>query len=106
MRRVARVLLVACVAAVALVLLPAEATAQEPIHVEIDWLTLVRTTSTVPTLQVVVNPLIRPESPIHDQVFASLEALQAEFVRFVYVNCVSAFNGQFRARLLTSSVVR
>jgi hypothetical protein len=37
----------------------------------------------LPTLQVVTNPLLLRSSPIHDQAFASLKALGAQFVRFV-----------------------
>jgi len=38
---------------------------------------------TVPTLQVVVNPPLRPASPIHNNAWESLRALQADYVRFV-----------------------
>ena len=33
--------------------------------------------------QVVVNPLLRRESPVHDAMFESLAALQADYVRYV-----------------------
>jgi hypothetical protein len=59
----------------------AAATTTQPLSV--NWNNVARVSKTTPTLQVVVNPLIRPESPIHDNVFAELSALQADFVRFV-----------------------
>ncbi|HEY7210035.1 MAG TPA: glycosyl hydrolase family 39 [Bryobacteraceae bacterium] len=38
---------------------------------------------TLPTLQVVVNPPLRPGSPIHDRVYADLAKLGADYVRYV-----------------------
>jgi hypothetical protein len=49
----------------------------------IDWTQIARVSQTTPTLQVVVNALIRRESPIHDNVFGELRALGADYVRFV-----------------------
>eukprot|EP01116_Phalansterium_solitarium_P019019 TRINITY_DN5199_c0_g1_i1.p1 TRINITY_DN5199_c0_g1~~TRINITY_DN5199_c0_g1_i1.p1 ORF type:complete len:580 (+),score=185.42 TRINITY_DN5199_c0_g1_i1:19-1758(+) len=51
--------------------------------VSIDWSSVVRTSQTTPALQVVVNPMIRRGSPIHDNVFANLKKLGADYVRFV-----------------------
>jgi hypothetical protein len=49
----------------------------------VDWdKTLVVSRST-PTLQVVVNPMTAPGSPIHDGTFAALKALGADYVRYV-----------------------
>ena len=49
----------------------------------IDWNKVVREMITIPTLQVVVNPLLRRGSPIHDRAFEELRKLGAEYVRFV-----------------------
>jgi hypothetical protein len=55
-------------------------TSQPPV---IDWSKTLRTMNTTPSLQVVVNPLLRRSSPIHDRVFAELRLLGADYVRFV-----------------------
>lgn len=49
----------------------------------IDWNKILRERTTTPTLQVVVNPLLRRGSPIHDRAFAGLRGLSADYVRFV-----------------------
>ena len=51
--------------------------------VTINWDNVARVTKTTPTLQMVVNPLIERDSPIHDNVFSELKALNADYVRFV-----------------------
>jgi len=51
--------------------------------VTVDWSRSSGQLKTVPTLQVVVNPLLRRESPIHDAAFAALKDLGADYVRFV-----------------------
>ncbi len=56
----------ACVALAAAV-----AAAQPTNNVTVDWATVVRQLATKPTLQVVVNPLITRESPVHDAIFES-----------------------------------
>ena len=40
-------------------------------------------TKTTPTLQVVVNPPLRPGMPIHDRAYAELKGLGADYVRYV-----------------------
>lgn len=55
----------------------------DPNTVKVDWSKVVRETKTTPTLQVVVNPPLRRGSPIHDNAFASLRDMQADYVRFV-----------------------
>jgi hypothetical protein len=50
---------------------------------KIDWNKITRESRTVPTLQVVVNPPLRPGSPIHDRVYAELKRLGADYVRYV-----------------------
>lgn len=52
-------------------------------HIIINWSQTIRVSRSIPTLQVVVNPLLRRGSPIHDQVFADLRKLGAENVRYV-----------------------
>eukprot|EP01084_Bolivina_argentea_P058521 106854_1 len=52
-------------------------------QVSIDWSTVIATSKTTTTLQVVVNALLTRQSPIHDQTFESLGNLNADFIRFV-----------------------
>lgn len=51
--------------------------------VSVDWNEVEKTSKVTPTLQVVVNPLLRRGSKIHDRVFAELGKLGAEYVRYV-----------------------
>ena len=55
----------------------------KPNIVTIDWNKTVIVSKSTPTLQVVVNPMTRPGSPIHDQTFAALKSLGADYVRYV-----------------------
>ena len=53
-------------------------------NVVVDWNTQIGVSQTTPTIQVVVNPLLRRESGgIHDNIFSSLQQLEADYVRFV-----------------------
>lgn len=52
-------------------------------QVTIDWTKTIFVSRSTPTLQVVVNPLLRRGSSIHDPVFAALRDLGAENVRYV-----------------------
>lgn len=52
-------------------------------EIKVDWNKVEQVSNTTPTLQVVVNPLLRRGSPIHDQSFQALKNLQADYVRFV-----------------------
>lgn len=54
----------------------------KPIAITIDW-AVMQPMRTTPTLQVVVNPLLRRGSPIHDAVFSALQQLGADYVRYV-----------------------
>jgi hypothetical protein len=64
--------------------LPILSAAQEgPPKVTIDWKAVERISKTTPTLQVVVNPPLRPGTSIHDNAWQSLHDLQADYVRFV-----------------------
>ena len=64
---------------------PTSLCAQGPgeVEVKVDWTKVERVSRTTPTLQVVVNPLLRRGSPIHDPAFQALRNLQADDVRFV-----------------------
>ncbi len=50
--------------------------------ISIDWSNTIATSKTNTALQVVVNPLIARDSPVHDQIFASLNGLNADHVRY------------------------
>ena len=51
--------------------------------VDVAWTQSLGLLRTIPTYQVVVNPLTVRSSPIHDAVYASIKALNASMVRFV-----------------------
>ena len=51
--------------------------------VTVHWDKVVRVSKTTATLQVVVNPPLRPGSKIHDRVYTDLRALGADYVRYV-----------------------
>ncbi|MFZ1057136.1 MAG: hypothetical protein WAN79_15795, partial [Opitutaceae bacterium] len=69
--------------ALAAAALGAEAPGPPTRTVTVDWAKTTFVSKTTPTLQVVVNPMLRPGSPIHDGTFAALKALHADFVRYV-----------------------
>ena len=52
-------------------------------RIEVDWSKDHRPLKTTASLQVVVNPLLRRGSPIHDRAFAELASLGADDVRYV-----------------------
>jgi len=51
--------------------------------VTVDWKTQVSISKTTPTLQLVENPMVRPDSPIHEATFKALKELGADYVRYV-----------------------
>lgn len=53
------------------------------VPVRVDWDRIVSTLKTSSTLQVVVNPMLRRGSPIHDGAFRSLRDVGADYVRYV-----------------------
>lgn len=61
----------------------AVAAKNSPRQVIVRWSKTLRTSVTTPTLQVVVNPLLRPKSPISRRAFRALHHLHANDVRFV-----------------------
>jgi hypothetical protein len=75
------VLLLLCSAA--LVAAPVLAAAPAPAPVKVTWDKVVRVSKTTATLQVVVNPPLRPGSKIHDRTYAELHKLGADYVRYV-----------------------
>ena len=54
-----------------------------PVRVAVKWFRTVRVSVSTPTLQVVVNPLLRPGLPISHRAFQALHRLKANDVRFV-----------------------
>ena len=55
--------------------------AQPAMH--IAWNKNTHISRTIPTLQLVENPMVRPSSPIHKQTFAALKELGADYIRYV-----------------------
>ncbi|MCW3089924.1 MAG: hypothetical protein JWP81_993 [Ferruginibacter sp.] len=51
--------------------------------ITVAWDKPVMVSKSVPTLQVVVNPLLRKGSPIHDASFKALRDMNADYVRYV-----------------------
>jgi len=51
--------------------------------VVVDWNNVTTISRTTPTLQLVGNPMVRPGSPIHQDVFKALKDLEADYVRYV-----------------------
>ena len=56
---------------------------EKPNVVTIDWNKTIIVSKSTPTLQVVVNPMLRAGSPIHDGSFGALKKLGADYVRYV-----------------------
>lgn len=55
----------------------------EKAHLKIDWSKTIRESNTIPTLQVVVNPPLRPGSPLRDSAYKALKDLKVDYVRYV-----------------------
>ena len=58
-------------------------TAPEKATVTVKWDKIITVSRSTPTLQVVVNPPLRPGTKIHDRVFQALRELGADYVRYV-----------------------
>jgi hypothetical protein len=56
---------------------------QSPSAVSIQWNDTVSVSRSTPTLQVVVNPMLRPGSPIFASSYAAVKNLGADYVRYV-----------------------
>ena len=63
--------------------IPVLAQQDEPDHFTIHWDKPIVTSKSTATLQVVVNPMTEPGSPIHDGTFGALKDLGADYVRYV-----------------------
>ena len=57
--------------------------AKQPASVSIQWDKTILVSRSTPTLQVVVNPMLRRGSPIHDASFNAVRQLHADYVRYV-----------------------
>jgi hypothetical protein len=57
--------------------------AADDAKIDIQWDKVERVSNTTATLQVVVNPPLRPGSAIHDRVYSELQRLGADYVRYV-----------------------
>jgi Glycosyl hydrolases family 39 len=54
-----------------------------PNVVTLDWSKTIIVSRSTPTLQVVVNPMLRAGSPIHDAAYQAVKELGADYVRYV-----------------------
>ena len=63
--------------------LSAVAQTSKPAAVQVDWKQTISALKTSSTLQVVVNPMLRRGSPIHNAAFQSLHDVGADYVRYV-----------------------
>jgi hypothetical protein len=63
--------------------LRAQSSTDAPVKITVKWDADRKPLQTTPTLQVVVNPLLRQGSPIHDAAFQNLQDLGADYVRYV-----------------------
>src|SRR5215467_8928899 len=56
---------------------------QQSQPIKIDWNKTVIVSKSTPTLQVVVNPMLRQGASMHDGSFSALKDLKADYVRYV-----------------------
>src|SRR5678815_4033691 len=61
----------------------AQQTLRAPDTLDVSWNKALMVSKSVPTLQVVVNAMLRKNSPIHDGSFQALKDLAADYVRYV-----------------------
>jgi hypothetical protein len=61
----------------------ANTTKDQATKATVHWDRVAGVSKTIATLQVVVNPPLRRGTPIHDNVFKSLNDLGADYVRYV-----------------------
>lgn len=62
---------------------PTEKPEQKTPDIKVDWQKVIGVSRMNATLQVVVNPLMGRDSPVHDQVWNALHDLHAQYVRYV-----------------------
>jgi hypothetical protein len=55
----------------------------DTVKITVDWNKVQTTSKTTPTLQLVENPLVRANTPIHAATFKALKNLGADYVRYV-----------------------
>jgi len=55
----------------------------KPNEVTVDWTKTVMVSKSTPTLQIVVNPMLRAGSPTHDSAYQAVKQLGADYVRYV-----------------------
>src|SRR5215831_913496 len=60
-----------------------EVAAPEKVAVTIDWNKIIRVSNTNATLQAVVTPLMKRNTPTHDKVWGALKVLRCDLVRYV-----------------------
>ncbi len=72
-----------CLFIICLMIFPENIFAQEPFKLKVNWDKVSGISKTRVTLQVVVNPKLRRDSPIHREAFQALKDLKADYVRFV-----------------------
>eukprot|EP01087_Luapelamoeba_hula_P011456 TRINITY_DN3114_c0_g1_i1.p1 TRINITY_DN3114_c0_g1~~TRINITY_DN3114_c0_g1_i1.p1 ORF type:complete len:594 (-),score=87.16 TRINITY_DN3114_c0_g1_i1:102-1883(-) len=83
MRTSGQLLLLLTLAGVVGLLLASSASVAGETRIVINWADTIIKSRTETTYQVVVNPMIRRGSPIHDATFAAIKDLGADMVRFV-----------------------
>lgn len=76
-------LLMQCSLFIVILLFSGSKTSAQVKSVTIKWDDVVTISKTTPTLQVVVNPMLKRNSPIHKGSFKALNELGADYVRFV-----------------------
>jgi hypothetical protein len=58
------------------------ACAADPIETTLNWNDVVRESNAIVSVEVCVEPPLRRGHPIHDQLFAALKALEADYAHF------------------------
>src|ERR1017187_1342216 len=53
-----------------------------PNVITLDWNKTIIVSKSTPTLQIVVNPMLRSGSPIHDAAYQAVKPLGADYVRY------------------------
>lgn len=72
-----------CAACIFAGTLPLAAQNTAPVKITVNWPEHAQLLRTTPTLQVVVNPMLRRGAPTHDGALAALKSLGADYVRYV-----------------------
>jgi hypothetical protein len=64
-------------------LVPSSIQGQRPVQLTVNWDKVTIVSNTTPTLQVVVNPPLRPGNPLGAASYKALKELGADYVRYV-----------------------